>query len=138
MTETNSLLLMAENVEGFKGSEAEPNAEFWQRQKERLVKVRKSPGVSGGWSVDLTVPFNIFRDDRKAVNEAEVFLLPEELPLFTQALIEQPILFPISYSQHLSMERGMYCMRLKSQEPFEDFAERLSGALYELGEMKSE
>nr|WP_251047951.1 hypothetical protein [Planococcus sp. ISL-109] len=115
------------------GTEVELNAEFWQLKKKRMIDVHRSLDMCVCWSLDLTVSFRIFRDDRKVVNEAEVFLLPEELPIFTQALIQHPILFPISYSQHLSMERGMYCLRLKSQEPFEDFAERLSEALCRLG-----
>nr|WP_251047812.1 hypothetical protein [Planococcus sp. ISL-109] len=114
------------------GTEVEVNTEFWQLKK-RMIEVHKSPGMCVGWSLDLAVSFKIFRDGREAVNEAEVFLLPEELPLFTEALIQHPILLPVSYSQHLSMEHGMSCIRLKSQEPFEDFAERLSEALCALG-----
>lgn len=134
MAETNSQLLMAESVDGFKGSEVELTPEFWKLQKKRLVKVRKRPGRSaGGWSVDLSVPLKIFRDDREAVNGAEIFLLPEELALFTRTLIQHPVLLPISYSQQLAMERGMYRLRLQSQEPFEDFAARLSAALRVLG-----
>ncbi|MBT2583108.1 hypothetical protein [Planococcus sp. ISL-109] len=133
MIETNSLALTAEKVIEFMGTEVELNAEFWQLKKKRMIDVHRSLDMCVCWSLDLTVSFRIFRDDRKVVNEAEVFLLPEELPIFTQALIQHPILFPISYSQHLSMERGMYCLRLKSQEPFEDFAERLSEALCRLG-----
>ncbi|TAA72809.1 hypothetical protein [Planococcus salinarum] len=133
MTETNSLLVMAEQVDGFKGSEVELNPEFWKLQKKRLVKVRKRPGKSGSWSVDLSVPLKIFRDDREAVNGAEIFLLPEELALFTRTLIKHPVLLPINYSQQLAMERGMYRLRLQSQEPFEDFTARLAAALRKLG-----
>lgn len=133
MAETNSLLWMANNVDVFNSNEVELDAEFWKLHKKRLVKVHKKPGRKGGWSVDLTVPFKIFRDERESVNEAEVFLLPEELAVFTRALIEFPIPLPLSYSQQLSMERGMYCLRLKSQETFKDFAERLSKALRALG-----
>ena len=133
MAETTSLALPAEKVSGFTGTEVEVNTEFWQLKKKRMIEVHKGRDLCVGWSLDLSVSFKIFRDGREAVNEAEVFLLPEELPIFTQGLIRHPILFPTSYSQHLSKERGMYCIRLKSQEPFEDFAERLSETLCLLG-----
>lgn len=133
MAETNSLALTTEKVIGSTGTEMVLNAEFWQLKKKRMIEVHRSPGMCVGWSLDLTVSFKILRDGQEAVNEAEVFLLPEELPIFTEALIQHPILFPISYSQHLSMERGVSCIRLKSQEPFKDFAERLSEALCALG-----
>jgi len=133
VTEANSLALTAEKVVGSVGTELGVNTEFWQLEKKRKIEVHRSRGMCVGWSLDFTVSFKIFRDGREAVNEAEVFLLPEELPTFTQALMQHPILLPTSYSQHLSMERGMYCIRLKSQEPFEDFAERLSETLCLLG-----
>ena len=132
VADTNSLTLTAEKAIGFMGTEVDVNAEFWQLQKSRMIKVHTSRDMCVGWYLDLTVSFKIFRDDRKTVNEAEVFLLPEEVPIFTQALIRHPILFPINYSQSLSMERGIHCIRLKSQEPFQDFAERLSDALCRL------
>jgi hypothetical protein len=133
VAETNSLLWLAENTDGSSVSEVELDVEFWKLQKKRLVKVRKHPGRRDSWAVNLTVPFKIFRDERESVNGAEVFLLPEELSVFTRTLIEYPIPLPTTYSQQLAMERGMYCMRMKSEEPFKDFAERLSKALRVLG-----
>lgn len=125
MIETESMALTVKNVSRLLGAEMEVTEKFLQLKKKRKIKARKSPDMYVSWSLDLTVFFRL----QEAVNEAEVFLLPEELSIFTQALIENPILFPTSFSQHLSMERGMYCIRLKSQEPAEEFAERLSEAL---------
>lgn len=133
MAGTDSQALTAGNEKEFMGTEVELDAEFWQLHRKRLIKMREGSAKRGGLSVDLEVPLKIFRDEREAVNEAEVFLLPEELPIFTKTLIQHSILLPTSYSQHLSMERGMYCLRLKSQEPYGDFAERLSKALGKLG-----
>lgn len=129
MAETNSQALTAEKTVKFMGTEVAMDTEFWQLKKKRTVKSRKSPGMCVKWSLDVTVSFKLLGDGEKSVNEAEVFLLPEELPMFTRTLIEHPILLPISYSQQLSMERGMHCIRLTSEEPFEDFAGRLSEAL---------
>lgn len=98
-------------------------------KKKRTVKVQKSPDILVSLSLELSASFKLISDGRRAVNEAEVFLLAEEIPVLTQALVQHPILFPISYSQQLFMKHGMYCIRLTSQEPPEDFAERLSEAL---------
>lgn len=127
--EATLLALKTEKVIEFMGTEVELNAEFGLFQKKRMIEVRKSPEMCDCLSLDLTVSFRAFRDGRETVNEAEVFLLPEELPPFIQAFIQHPILLPTNYSQHLSIERGMYCIRLTSEEPFEDFADRLSETL---------
>lgn len=129
MVETDAWPLRLGAISKFMGAEVELHGEFLQLKKKRMIKVQKSLDMYVSWSLDLNVSFRLNSDHREASNGAEVFLLPEELPVFTQALIGHPILFPISYSQYLSMERGMYCIRLRSQEPPEDFAERLSEAL---------
>lgn len=133
MAGTDSLTLTAENENGFMGTEVELNAEFLKLHKKRLIIMRKSSSSWTELSLELAMSLKIFRDELEAVNEAEIFLLPKELPVFTEALIRHPILLPISFSQHLSMERGIYCIRLKSLEPYEDFAARLSAALRKLG-----
>lgn len=128
MIETEPLTIIAENLSRIMGGEVEQSEKSLQLKKKRKIKARQSPDMFISWSLDMIVSYKL----QGTVNEAEVFLLPEELPVFTQALIQHPILFPTSFSQHLSMERGMYCIRLKSQEPAEDFAKRLSEALSEL------
>ncbi|MFD1031348.1 hypothetical protein [Metaplanococcus flavidus] len=127
MAGTNSLTLAAENENGFMDIEVELNTEFWRLKKKRLSKLRKLRKKHVDWS--FADPFKIFRHDEEALNKAEIYLLPEELPNFTRTLIEHPKSFPINYSQHMSIERGIYCLRLNSKEPFEDFAARLSKAL---------
>nr|WP_251047696.1 hypothetical protein [Planococcus sp. ISL-110] len=111
------------------GEGVEMHGEFLRLEKKRTIKLQKSPEMCVSWSLDLNVSCRLASGHWEAVNEAEIFLLPEELPVFTRALIEHPILLPTSYSQHLSMERGMYCIRLTSYELPEDFAERLFEAL---------
>lgn len=133
MAGTDSLALTAENVNGFMGTEVEMDTEFLRLHKKRLIKINKSSHARARMSLELAMPLKIFRDDMEAVNEAKIFLLPKELPVFTQALIRHPILLPISFSQHMSKEHGIYCIRLKSQEPYEDFAARLCAALRKLG-----
>lgn len=133
MARMDSPALTAESGSGFMGVEVELDAEFLKLHKKRLIQICKSSNTRAEVFLELAMPFKIFRDDLEAVNEAEIFLLPKELPVFTEALIRHPILLPISFSQQLSMERGIYCIRLKSQEAYEDFAARLSAALRKLG-----
>lgn len=123
----------AEKPIDFMGITMEVNAERGQLDTKRLAAVQKSNGWRVKWPMNLHVSFERFNGGQKTVNEAEIYLLSEELPIFTQALITHPILLPTSYAQHLSMERGMYCVRLNSTEPFDDFAARLSDALNRLG-----
>ena len=129
MIGTDSLALKDKKANVFFGGEMVFMEGAWQLTKKRTIRVENRPGVYVSWSLDLNVFSRSSSDDREAFNQAEVFLLHEELPIFTQALIGHPVSFPTSYSQQLSMERGIYCLRLASQEPFENFAERLSGAL---------
>lgn len=98
-------------------------------QKKRSVIMRRRPDIQVSMTMNLNVSFEIIDDERETVNNAVVYLLPEELSVFTNALVRHPILLPISYSQQLSMERGMYCLQLTSKESPENFAERLSKAI---------
>lgn len=126
---TDSLSLAAEKVSEILDAEMELHEGFWQVLKKRTIKAQKSFDMCVSWSLDLSVSFKPSRHHQLAINKAEVFLLPEELALFTGALIQHPILLPSSYSQRLSTERGMHCIRLTSKEPPENFAKRLSEAL---------
>ncbi|ANU10910.1 hypothetical protein A1A1_17595 [Planococcus antarcticus DSM 14505] len=132
MIETDVLSLTAEKVSRFLGAKMELHEGFWQLVNKRTIKTHDGSNLCVSWSLDLSVSFRETGDGHEAMNKAEVFLLPEELPIFTDALLQHPILFPSSYSQQLSTERGMYCIRLTSQEPPEDFAKRLSEAVYAL------
>lgn len=133
MLEMNSLVAIAKKVGELLEAEAELRPEGLVFKKKRIVKERKSSHVHVCWSLDLTVRVQSAGCEI-AANEAEVFLLPEELPLFTASLIGNPILMPTNFSQKISLERGMYCVRLLSQEAPEIFAARLSETLCTLGQ----
>lgn len=129
VVETDMLVVKAETLANIMDADVTVDSEKCQVEKKRTVKAQKSTKVCVHWSLDLSVSFSEFTDNGAALNEAEVFLLPEELPIFTLSLLQHPILFPINYSQQVSMERGMYCVRIISKESPEHFAERLSDAL---------
>ncbi|WP_237150226.1 hypothetical protein [Planococcus kocurii] len=126
---TDSLSLAAEKVGEILGAEMELHEGFWQVIKKRTIKAHTSFDMCVSWSLELSVSFKPSTHNQLAINKAEVFLLPEELASFTGAPIQHPIHFPSSFSQRLSTERGMHCIRLASKEPPEDFAKRLTEAL---------
>lgn len=129
VVETDLLALKAETLGKIMDAEVKMDSDRCLIQKKRTAEAQKSSQVCVRWSLDLSLTISPFTDSGEAINEAEVFLLPEELPIFTLSLLQHHILFPINYSQQVSMERGMYCIRITSKETPEDFAERLSDAL---------
>jgi hypothetical protein len=55
--------------------------------------------------------------------------MPEEYRLFFQTLMQHEIPLPTQYSQRLTTDFNIYCLKFESYEPPEHFAERLSAAL---------
>lgn len=110
-------------------TEAEILPDSLRIKKERIAAVRKSTDFRVSLSLSLYVSFRATENERETFNTAEVFLLPDELPFFTKAFIQHAILLPINYSQQLTMEHGIHCILLNSQELPENFAIRLSDAL---------
>lgn len=132
MTETNLLTIPAEKIITFMNTKVDVNAESWHFTKKRKVKARKRHGIKHGKPLDLTASFHKTQVKEIAVNEAEIYLYQEQLPILTLALIRHSILFPTNYTQQVSRENGIYYMRIKSHEPFEAFAKRLSEAIAHL------
>ena len=134
MVDTEVRATLAEKISLLMDAEVEVSSQKWQLQKTRSVGTHNLSEGRGNVSLNLSVSFSSFNSDGPSVNRAKIFLLPEELPIFTSAMMQHRILFPISFSQQLSSERGLYCIRLKSVEAPEDFAIRLSDSLRALGE----
>lgn len=132
VVETDMLAVKAKAIGNILEADVAVISQKCQMDKKRTVKVKKSSKVCVHWSLDLSVSFTGLTDNGEAVNKAEVFLLPEELPVFTLSLLQHPILLPTNYSQQVSMERGMYCMRIIAEESPENFAQRLSDTLQAL------
>ncbi|ANU23196.1 hypothetical protein [Planococcus donghaensis] len=134
MVKVDLLEKTPQKVSELLGGEMEFYDGFWHLEKKREVKAHRRSRLCVCWSLDLLVAYQMTADDQKAINQAEIFLLPEELSVFIGELIKHPNFLPISYSQQLSTERGMYCLRISSLELPEHFAERLSDSLQALGE----
>ena len=132
MIETILQVEISEKVRNLLGGEVEFADGYWHFQKLRKVKAQESVDLFVNWSLDLSVTYKLSVDNQKAFNQAEVFLLHEELSMFVNEMIKHPNFFPSSYSQQLTLERGMYCLRITSLESPKLFAERLSDSLFAL------
>ncbi|EMF45542.1 hypothetical protein B481_3093 [Planococcus halocryophilus Or1] len=80
-------------------------------------------------TLDLDISFERFQDDGFAFNQAEIFLLPEEVSVFTCALSGHSLLFPTEYRQWTTLNPNIASVCMEATEPPAYFAERLSAAL---------
>lgn len=85
-------------------------------------------------SLELDISFCRPQEDGTAINKAEIFLLPEELPAFSYTLKKHLIPFPTDFSQKIVSNPYMLSVSLNSKEPPACFAERLSIALEAISE----
>lgn len=86
-------------------------------------------------TLDMDISFRHLKEDGVALNEAEIYLLPEEFPAFVENLRNYPIPLPTNYSQRLAANPNLVCIKMESKEPPEHFAERLSATLNVLEEI---
>lgn len=97
-------------------------------KKQRHLAIR-SGNSTLSFKMECEITFQDIYQQGKMLNKAEILLLPEELPIFSSALISHCTSFPSNYSQHLVMEPNVYCLHMESRELPGQFAERLAAAL---------
>ena len=97
-------------------------------KKKRTLEIRASQSCFI-CTLDMDISFRHLKEDGTALNEAEVYLLPEEFPAFIENLKNHPIPLPTNYSQKLAANPNLVCIRMESTEPPEHFAERLEATL---------
>ncbi|EIM08239.1 hypothetical protein A1A1_02000 [Planococcus antarcticus DSM 14505] len=100
---------------------------------ECLIKRKRTINISSynksfTCTLDHDISFKNLKDSGKALNQAEVFLLPGELASFVNALHWHPIPLPNTYQHRMDINPDIICVYLSSEEPPEDFAARLSVA----------
>jgi len=96
------------------------------KQRELAIK---SGDSTLKFKIDYEITFQHIHQQGKMLNKAELLLLPEELPVFSSALISQSASLPSNYSQDLVMNLDVYTLCMESRELPERFAERLAAAL---------
>ncbi|MFC4713605.1 DUF1259 domain-containing protein [Planococcus dechangensis] len=80
-------------------------------------------------TLEHDISFKNLQPDGTAINNADIFLLPEEVPVFTGALQQFRIALPTEFEQSIDSNPNIVCLRLVAEEPPEHFAARLAAAL---------
>lgn len=122
---TASLDSVAEKISFILDAESEMVSGTYQFRKKR--KLKNSERTFCFMKFDIAS--ESYKESGIALNNARVFLLPDEAPRFTLALLQHPISFPTNFSQFQTINHGVCCIQLESQEAPEQFAERLGAAL---------
>lgn len=109
------------------------NAEVEVQGGECLVKRTRTINISSqnksfNCVLDHDISFKNLKEDGTALNQAEIFLLPEELELFINALHQHPLPLPTNYRKRVDTNPNIVCIYLSSEEAPENFAARLSTA----------
>ncbi|MGM0896607.1 MAG: DUF1259 domain-containing protein [Bacillota bacterium] len=100
-------------------------------KKSRTVKIQLH-AKSFDCTLEHDISFRNLKSDGSATNEADIYLLPEEVPVFTAALQQYPIALPTEFEQSIDSNPNIVCLRLIAEEPPENFAARLAAALREI------
>ena len=109
------------------------NSEVELQAGECLIKRKRNINISSrdknfSCTLDHDISFKNLKDNGKASNQAEIFLLPGELTPFINALHRHPILLPTNYQHRIESNPDIICVYLSSEEAPEDFAARLCAA----------
>ena len=119
---------VAEILRGILEAPVDVLGDLYVVNKQRDLAVKS--GDSTLWfKIDYEITFQDIHQQGKMLNKAEILILPEELPVFSSALISQGASLPSNYTQRLIMEPNVYCLYMESCERPELFAERLASAL---------
>lgn len=78
---------------------------------------------------DYEISFSAYQKNGAALNKAEICLMPEEYSLFIQTIMQHELPLPTQYTQRLTTDLNIYCLKFESYEPPEHFAVRLAAAL---------
>ncbi len=97
-------------------------------KKSRTITIHLSKR-SFDCTLEHDISFKNLKPDGTALNEADIFLLPEELSTFMDILQHHPIALPTEFGQSVDTNPNVICLSLTAEEPPEHFAERLAAAL---------
>lgn len=128
MISTQPAKTVAEILEKILEAPVDVLGDLYVVNKQRDLAI-KSGDFKLWFKIDYEIKFQDLQQQGKTLNKAEILILPEELPVFSSALISQAALLPSNYTQRLIMEPNVYCIYMESRERPELFAERLASAL---------
>lgn len=128
MISTQPVKTVAEILEKILEAPVDVLGDLYVVNKQRDLAI-KSGDFTLWFKIDYEITFQDLQQQGKTLNKAEILILPEELPVFSSALISQAASLPNNYTQRLIMEPNVYCLYMESRERPELFAERLASAL---------
>ncbi|MBU9675053.1 hypothetical protein KQ939_08860 [Planococcus sp. CP5-4] len=76
-----------------------------------------------------TIRFLGYDDSGTAVNQVDIWMTQEELPVFIDALVIHPIPLPTDYLQTAEPDDNGFWVRIRSHESPKVFVSRLSSAI---------
>lgn len=97
----------------------------WQ---EPAVSAKDGTHTHGG-RAGGTIRFLGYDSGGRAINQVDLWLAQEELPVFIQALVTHPVPLPTDYLQTAEPCGNGFCVRIRSHEPPKVFVSRLSSAI---------
>ena len=111
------------------------DAEVEAHEEKHLVKKKRTFTIFLGskaitFTLDLDISFTYYEESGVAFNKAEIFLLPEEVPVFTSTLRKYTIPFPTVYRQRQVINPNVIAVYMESLEPPDHFFQRLAAAFY--------
>lgn len=127
-----TIMDLAERVGALLGAETDTTDVECLIKKSRTVTIHLHTR-SFDCTLEHDISFRNLKPDGTATNEADIFLLPEELDGFTDALQRYPIALPTEFEQRIDSNPNIICLRMAAMEPPEHFAERLAAALRMIG-----
>lgn len=104
-----------------RGGLIKPFEGAWQ---EPASIVKNSSGTAGG-----TIRFLGYDSGGRAINQVDIWLKQEQLPVFIQALVAYPLPLPTDYLQTAEPWENGFCVRIRSHESPKVFVSRLSSAV---------
>lgn len=102
-----------------------PLGNAWQ-EPEASEKTYRSPADG---TIGRTIRFLGYDSEGRAVNQVDMWLTAEELPVFVQALVTHPMLLPTDYLQTAEKWESGFRVCIRSHESPKTFVARLSSAI---------
>ena len=124
MAGTDPLARSAAAISQLMNVDVEWASGIWKFSKVREVRLEDSR-TSFYCSLNMEISFYAIQEGRTAVNLAEIFLMSEEVSVFTAALWQQVFLTPPHYLQQMTSGHEICCLQIESLEPAEQFVGRL-------------
>lgn len=108
-----------------RGELLKPLGNAWQEPQSSVKgSTRISNGTAGG-----TIRFLGYDNGGTAINQVDIWLTQEELPVFIQAVVTHSMPLPTDYLQTAEPHENGFWVRIRSHESPKVFVSRLSSAI---------